>query len=162
MAISRLTFSFFLLICSSALVGYCEGIDAAETMLCVQKLMPCQAFLKGSSSPETSCCTPLKEIVDNDSQCLCAVLGDESILKGMSVTPNDFLGLVKSCGANADTSICNKGAAATPSISPSPSDLASAPSNSNNSQSASTAICKAGGYVSLAAAPLTYFIVSAF
>ncbi|KAL0429567.1 UNVERIFIED_CONTAM: hypothetical protein Sradi_0582700 [Sesamum radiatum] len=130
-------------------------------MLCVQKLMPCQAFLKGSSSPETSCCAPLKEIVDHDTQCLCAVLGDETILKGMNVTPDNFLSLVKSCGANADTSICNKGAAETPT-SPSASPSASAPSNSNHSQSASTAISNAGGYVSLAAAPLTYFIVSAF
>ncbi|XP_011084068.1 lipid transfer-like protein VAS [Sesamum indicum] len=155
MAISRLSFSFFLLICSWAFVGYCEGADAAETMQCIQKLMPCQAFLKGSSSPATSCCVPLKEIMADDGQCLCAVFEDETILKSLNVTQDDFLGLAKSCGANADTSICHKGAA-TPSIPP------SAPSNSNNSASASTGISNAGGYVSLAAAPLTYFIISAF
>ncbi|KAL0397281.1 UNVERIFIED_CONTAM: hypothetical protein Scaly_0176500 [Sesamum calycinum] len=158
MAIPRLTFSFLLLICSSAFVRYCEGADPAETMQCLQKLMPCQAYLKDSPSPATSCCVPLKEIMAADGQCLCAMFEDETILKSLNVTQADFLGLAKSCGANADTSVCGKGAAATPSISP------SAPSNSNNGPSASAAISKAGEYVSLAlaAAPLTYFIVSAF
>ncbi|KAK4414181.1 hypothetical protein Salat_2831000 [Sesamum alatum] len=162
MAISRPTtaaFSFFLLICSSAFLGYSEGTaDPAETMQCIQKLMPCQAFLKGSPAPAESCCVPLKEIMAADGQCLCAVLEDETILKSMNVSKADFLGLAKSCGANSDTSICKPAAAA-------PTESPSAPSSSNSSNSATaTAISNFGGYASLnaAAALLTYFIISAF
>ncbi|KAI3463668.1 hypothetical protein Pfo_020331 [Paulownia fortunei] len=158
MAISKSIFLFFLLICSWAFVGYSQGGDSLP---CVQKLMPCQPYLKGSSSPPASCCVPLKQIVVDDSRCLCAVFNDPAILKGLNVTQDDALNLAKSCGANADTSVCKKAAA--PSGSPS---TPAAPSTNSSSTSpphknAATAISHVGGSLSLGAI-LSFIIVSAF
>ncbi|KAL6494366.1 hypothetical protein OROGR_031166 [Orobanche gracilis] len=108
MAISKSISLLFILICSLAYVGQSQGGDSLQ---CVQKLLPCQPYLKGSSAaaPPASCCLPLKQIVSSDRQCLCKVFNDPNLLISLNVTRDDALNLAKSCGADADTSICKKG-----------------------------------------------------
>ncbi|KAL7114587.1 hypothetical protein ACP275_04G129900 [Erythranthe tilingii] len=161
--ISKSIFLCFALICSWASVGYSQV--AAGSLDCVQKLMPCQPYLKGSSPPPPGCCLPLRDIIAKDSKCLCAVFTNSALLKSLNITQNDGLNLAKSCGANADTSLCKTGAAV-PSGSPSPPG---APSTTNNSstpspphKNAATALSgRVGGYLSTTAAILG-FIISAF
>lgn len=111
---SKRSFSFalFLLFCLSSSSHCCFAQDASITE-CVKKLMPCQPYLHSSSpspSPPAMCCDPLKEMVKGDANCLCAVFNNPAIMKSLNVTEKDALGLVKACGANADTSVCKKGA----------------------------------------------------
>ncbi|PIN21532.1 hypothetical protein CDL12_05766 [Handroanthus impetiginosus] len=147
---SRCIFLFFALISSWAFVGHSQGLPGGDSLPCIQKLMPCQPYLKGSSSPPASCCAPLKDIVAGDSECLCAVFNNQDILKSLNVTQDDGLNLVKSCGANADTSICKKDT--TPSGSPS---TPAAPSTNSSTtaespKSGAAAISHVGGYLTLA------------
>ncbi|KAK4487274.1 hypothetical protein RD792_006119 [Penstemon davidsonii] len=157
MAISKTSCLFFLLICSLAFVGFSQGDgnNGPNSMPCVEKLLPCQAYLKGSASPPRSCCVPLKEIVANDSECLCAVFNNPVIMKSLNVTQEDALNLAKSCGANADTSICKAGSPPTPTTPSSPSNTSSAAAAAAaaaDSQKKSAAGTKAViSYLSLAA-----------
>lgn len=109
MAISKSLLLNFLVICWLA----SQVIGGGEPLPCIQKLMPCQAYLKRTASPSPSpaaaCCMPLKEMAASDAHCLCAVFNDQVILKNLNVTQDDALNLAKTCGANADISICSKG-----------------------------------------------------
>ncbi|KAL6518038.1 hypothetical protein OROMI_033739 [Orobanche minor] len=163
MAISKSISLLFILICSWAYVGQSQGGDSLQ---CVQKLLPCQPYLKGSSAaaaPPASCCVPLKQIVASDGQCLCKVFNDPNLLISLNVTRDDALNLAKSCGADADTSICKKAAA--PSTSPSTPTAPSINSSATTpppqkKNAAATSISQVGGFVSLAA--IFSFIVFAF
>ncbi|XP_041997685.1 non-specific lipid transfer protein GPI-anchored 3-like [Salvia splendens] len=134
MEISKLLLLNFLVICCLGLRGYCEVSGGGEQLPCIQKLLPCQAYLKGSASlsPAVACCVPLKEMASSDAHCLCAVFNNQAFLKNLNVTQEDALNLVKSCGANADISICSKEAAAS---SGPPSSIPSAPSSNSSETS---------------------------
>ncbi|XP_059455717.1 non-specific lipid transfer protein GPI-anchored 9-like [Corylus avellana] len=130
----------FLLFSSWVFVGYSEiGFATAlqggssgggNSMACLQKLLPCQAYLKPPSSPPTACCLPLKEMVSDDPKCLCDVFDNPDILKSLNVTKDDAMKLAKACAVNADISVCNKEASP-----PTNSAAALAPSSSNSSSS---------------------------
>ncbi|KAL1553936.1 non-specific lipid transfer protein GPI-anchored 9-like [Salvia divinorum] len=134
MAISKSLVLKFLVICCLGLRGYCEVSGGGEQLPCIQKLLPCQAYLKGSASlsPAASCCVPLKEMASSDAHCLCAVFNNQAFFINLNVTQADALNLVKSCGANADISICSK--ESTPPGSP--SIIPSAPSSNGSETSA--------------------------
>ncbi|XP_073136338.1 uncharacterized protein [Henckelia pumila] len=106
MATSKSFTLFFLVLCSWVFVGFCQG--SGDNLPCVQKLMPCQPYLK-SNSPPASCCVPLKQLVADDKACLCTVLNDPAILHNLNITKTDAVNLAKNCGSNADLSTCNNG-----------------------------------------------------
>ncbi|KAL3818602.1 hypothetical protein ACJIZ3_004507 [Penstemon smallii] len=171
MAISKTFCLFFLVIYSLAFVGFSQGDgnNGPNSMPCVEKLLPCQPYLKGSTSAlPPSCCVPLKEIVVNDSECLCAVFNNPVIMKSLNVTQEDALNLAKSCGANADTSICKAAAGSppTPTTPPSPSNTsnAAAAADSQKKSAAGTkaVISYAGPFLSGLAAIFTSLILSLF
>lgn len=109
MAISKLILLFSFVIWSWARVGYSQGEgEGADPMQCIQKLAPCQAYLK-EASPPALCCEPLRAMVADYTQCLCAVFNNPEILKTLNVTQADGLNLAKACGSNADTSLCKTG-----------------------------------------------------
>ncbi|KAI4302547.1 hypothetical protein MLD38_038276 [Melastoma candidum] len=91
------------------------GSSGGDSLHCVQQLMPCKPYLKGSNPPAT-CCIPLKQAVANEPQCLCRVFQNQDLMKSFNVTLDDALALAASCGAHADMSVCKKVAA--PSNSP--------------------------------------------
>ncbi|KAG2254109.1 hypothetical protein Bca52824_084245 [Brassica carinata] len=91
------------------------SVQAAEQggdhhlMACMQKLMPCQKYIHAvNPPPPASCCGPMKEIVEKDSQCLCTVFNNPALLKSLNLTKENALDLPKACGANPDVSICTK------------------------------------------------------
>ncbi|KAL3716326.1 hypothetical protein ACJRO7_008000 [Eucalyptus globulus] len=127
-------------ISSQGLADVVSGASAASSApSCVQKLIPCQAYLHGSSTPPDSCCGPLTELVTGDSQCLCQVFSNSDMVKSLGITQAGALALAKTCGANADISVCNKGAATSPtSSSATPADSQATPANSSNVRKANS------------------------
>lgn len=114
---SKLFFTFFLLVSSWVFVGVSLDFDiasasasAGEAPACLQKLLACQPYLVAAPpSPPASCCVPLKEIIDNDIQCLCQVFDNPMIMNTLNVTKDEALKLPKACGDNIDASICKTG-----------------------------------------------------
>ncbi|XP_009110357.1 non-specific lipid-transfer protein-like protein At2g13820 [Brassica rapa] len=96
------------------------GAGDAHSMPCIQKLMPCQPYLRSvTPPPPASCCMPLKEIVETDVNCLCSVFNNVDMLKSLNLTKENALVLPKACGANADVSQCKASTGTTtPSTSP--------------------------------------------
>nr|XP_027122962.1 lipid transfer-like protein VAS isoform X2 [Coffea arabica] len=115
--------SFFLVISSLFCVGFAQktaGASGAQ-LPCVQKLLPCQPYLKDPSNPPASCCIPMKELVANDKQCLCQVFTNPVLLKSLNITQQDAMQLSKACNANADPSDCKTGSSKTNSTASGPS-----------------------------------------
>lgn len=106
---SKHFWSFVLFLCSWVFLGFSQGDDYGGSMQCIQKLLPCQPYLKSPSSPPASCCVPLEEMISDDSKCLCDVFDNPQILKSLNISLDHALKLPKACGTNADTSVCKKG-----------------------------------------------------
>ena len=88
------------------------GGSSLASMPCVQKLLPCQEYLKPMAAdgpPAPSCCLPLKEMISDDSKCLCDIFNNADFFKNLNITQDDALRLPKACGANADVSVCKMG-----------------------------------------------------
>lgn len=83
--------------------------NAGPDMQCVQKLLPCQPYLHSPTQPPATCCMPLDEMIKNETQCLCSVIGNPAILKNLNITKDDAINLAKSCGSKADLSQCKNG-----------------------------------------------------
>ncbi|CAH2067085.1 unnamed protein product [Thlaspi arvense] len=82
---------------------------------CLQKLLPCQPYiLKVNPPPPSSCCGPMKELVDKDAVCLCTVFNNPEILQKLNLTKDKALDLPKACGVNPDVSKCSKIATSSP------------------------------------------------
>ncbi|XP_026387033.1 uncharacterized protein LOC113282261 [Papaver somniferum] len=82
--------------------------NAAASMACAQKLMPCQDFIK----PTDACCSPLKQMIHDDPKCLCNIFNNQEILKTFGVTQHEALKLLTECGTKADIRQCNETASA--------------------------------------------------
>ncbi|KAL5079470.1 hypothetical protein RYX36_007891 [Vicia faba] len=74
---------------------------------CMQKLLPCQPFLKSPGNPPPACCTPLKEMATSESDCLCNVLSNPKLFMSLDVTKEQLVKLPNACGIDVDTSKCN-------------------------------------------------------
>ncbi|CAH9111759.1 unnamed protein product [Cuscuta epithymum] len=56
-----------------------EETDKAENQnlqqnQCVKKLMPCVNYLNGSRGPPSTCCDPLKDVIEKMPECLCQMV----------------------------------------------------------------------------------------
>ncbi|PKI76732.1 hypothetical protein CRG98_002900 [Punica granatum] len=120
---------FVILSMSSAIA---QNGDDSNLMPCVQKILPCEPYLK-STSPPATCCIPLKEVVANDQKCLCAVFNNPELLRNFNVTQDEALKLAAACQANADVSICKPLLAEPPSDSPTTSPPAKGPNKPKGS-----------------------------
>ncbi|KAG6421291.1 hypothetical protein SASPL_117841 [Salvia splendens] len=95
MAISKSLLVSILVVCWLAF----EVSGGREPLPCIQKLLPCEAYLKGSASPPPACCMPLREMGNNDVPCLCDVFNNQPFLKTLNVTQPEALNLAKTCEA---------------------------------------------------------------
>ncbi|KAI3960827.1 hypothetical protein MKW92_000073 [Papaver armeniacum] len=86
--------------------------NAAASMACAQKLMPCKDFIKPPSQPTDACCSPLKQMIHDDPKCLCNIFNNEEMLKTFGVTQHEALKLLIECGTKADIRQCNATASA--------------------------------------------------
>ncbi|KAF8111334.1 hypothetical protein N665_0076s0310 [Sinapis alba] len=105
----------FLTVILVAVIEVLYSVEAAaeggdnHSMACMQKLMPCQKYIHAvNPPPPASCCGPMKEMVEKESQCLCSVFNNPALLKTFNLTKENALDLPKACGANPDVSICTK------------------------------------------------------
>ncbi|XP_015069357.1 lipid transfer-like protein VAS [Solanum pennellii] len=138
-----------------ALLASGVGSGSVSAMPCVQKLMPCQpAFAAHMKTPPATCCTPLKEMISNDAQCLCTVFANSDVMKSMNVTQDEALNFAKACGAKPDLSLCKKahGEASAPSPTTSQTNDSSSTDNTASPPPANTAsvTSKFGGFVAVA------------
>ncbi|KAG2242967.1 hypothetical protein Bca4012_053995 [Brassica carinata] len=125
MEIARFAVAVIFVLCSisssnAATTPPSGGAGDAHSMPCIQKLMPCQAYLHSATPPPpASCCMPLKQIVETDVTCLCSVFNNVDMLRSLNLTKENALVLPKACGANADVSQCKASTGTTtPSTSP--------------------------------------------
>lgn len=77
-----------------------------STPSCAEQLVPCASYLNSTNPPE-SCCSPLKDAITNDLQCLCAIYNDPSILKSFNINLTDAGKLAANCGINSSIDRCS-------------------------------------------------------
>ncbi|XVE58883.1 hypothetical protein DITRI_Ditri04bG0204700 [Diplodiscus trichospermus] len=111
--------------------------SSADVMPCMQKLMPCQPYMHSPSPPPT-CCTPLKDVIAQEPQCLCKVFNNPEFLKSANLTRDEALAIPKACGIDADVSVCNNGASPTIPSTPPGSATSNISSDSSTSSSANS------------------------
>ncbi|XP_027124689.1 non-specific lipid transfer protein GPI-anchored 9 [Coffea arabica] len=152
--------SFFLVISSLYCVGFAQKTPGASgaQLPCVQKLLPCQPYLKDPSNPPASCCIPLKELVANDKQCLCQVFTNPVLLKSLNITQQDAMQLSKACNANADPSDC-KTAGVPPTASSPPPSTSNSSSKTNSTASGPSKNAAVGVGAPLGASAVTALLL---
>ncbi|CAA7032450.1 unnamed protein product [Microthlaspi erraticum] len=148
MEIVRIAVAVVLVVCSvtasNAATTPPSGGGNAQSMPCIQKLMPCQPYLHSvTPPPPASCCMPLREIVENDVTCLCSVFNNVDMLKSLNLTKENALVLPNACGAKADVSQCKNSAGSTSPSTPaspgSPPATSTGSGSTGGSASSSTA-----------------------
>lgn len=83
--------------------------DAQGQAQCMQKLLPCQPFLKTLVNPPPICCNPLSEMANNGTDCLCTFLNDPKMLSTFNLSKDEVMKLPNACGVAIDVSKCNPG-----------------------------------------------------
>ncbi|TKY44810.1 Lipid transfer protein VAS [Spatholobus suberectus] len=122
--VSKVLLSFLLIIMFSSYlhVGLCEnsldqllpGLSQGaflQDAKCMQKLLPCQEYVKSPNNPSQACCAPLKEMHENETQCLCNFINYPQLLESISVSKEDIIKLPQACGINVNLSKCKTGGA---------------------------------------------------
>ncbi|XP_042503515.1 non-specific lipid transfer protein GPI-anchored 3-like [Macadamia integrifolia] len=142
---SQLLFSL-VLFSSWVFLGFSQSSGgASDPTACITKLLPCQDSIKSPAAPPASCCVPLKQMINDDPQCLCGIYNDPSFLKNLNITQTDLLSLPKGCGVKVDMSVCKTAPGAsspTASSVPATSNGTSTSSNSTSSNSTSSPTSK--------------------
>lgn len=81
------------------------SVQAQTNTSCASNLVPCANYIN-STNPPASCCTPLKEAITNDLQCLCAIYEDPSVLKAFGINLTEAENLTTNCGIDSGTNQC--------------------------------------------------------
>ncbi|KAF9617163.1 hypothetical protein IFM89_034314 [Coptis chinensis] len=84
---------------------------------CATKLTPCANFFNSTKPPE-SCCTPLRETIQNQRDCLCNLYSNPGLISAFGINITQALELPKYCGVPSDTSLCGKASSPVPSSVP--------------------------------------------
>ncbi|XP_010934412.2 uncharacterized protein [Elaeis guineensis] len=166
---SRSVLAFRVAVTEMAIRGKNGGAAAAEVALgvvalllvvatgsaqqvpdCASKLLPCANYLNTTTPPE-SCCGPLKQAAKDDTDCLCSIFNDKTVLQAFKVDIEQALQLAKKCGIDAGNSICAKSNATTTDSAPSVSNNTTASPEAKNVNSAVRGVAWIGmsGMVSL-------------
>ncbi|KAF5202664.1 Bifunctional inhibitor/lipid-transfer protein/seed storage 2S albumin superfamily protein [Thalictrum thalictroides] len=82
------------------------GETRAQIPDCASNLVGCASYLNSTKPPE-SCCKPLRETVATQRECLCSLYNDPNLLQSLRINITQALALTRTCGASADTSLCN-------------------------------------------------------
>ncbi|CAJ2641912.1 unnamed protein product [Trifolium pratense] len=127
MAASKAYLSFLLINLSSFFhLCLCDGGGSLEDLLpslaqsaglldpqCMQKLLPCQPYLKAPNNPPPACCNPLSELAANSSDCICNLINNPKLL-AFEASKEEILKLPTACGVDVDASKCNANAGTSP------------------------------------------------
>ncbi|MED6167480.1 hypothetical protein PIB30_002961 [Stylosanthes scabra] len=108
--------TLFLIFSSIIYQGYSQSLDellgslgnngALKEAQCMQKLVPCNKYLKDSSNVADECCAPMKELASSDQQCLCAFFNNQDMLNSMKVSKEDAMKLPNACSVHVDIATC--------------------------------------------------------
>ncbi|XP_047059083.1 non-specific lipid transfer protein GPI-anchored 9-like [Lolium rigidum] len=92
--------------------------QTTEPPSCTLKLVGCAAYMNGTDAetPPDTCCGPLRDAVQNERTCLCALYVSPAIFAAYNINVTDAVRLPKRCGISEDVTSC-------PSDSPSTSPL---------------------------------------
>ncbi|PWA69482.1 plant lipid transfer protein/Par allergen [Artemisia annua] len=115
----------------------------SECNTALVSLSPCLGYVSGNSStPTTTCCTQLANVVQTQPRCLCVFTGDASDAPtGMNINQTLALGLPSACNIQTPpVSRCTEGANGPTSSTPSDTGSGSktTPGTSTGSSNAST------------------------
>ncbi|XP_068650627.1 non-specific lipid transfer protein GPI-anchored 5-like [Aristolochia californica] len=139
------------------LTTLCVGAMAQSSCTtALVSLSPCLNYMTGnSSSPSSSCCSQLANVVGSQPQCLCSVLNGGGSSLGINVNQTQALALPGACNVQTPpVSRCNSGGAPTGSpasntpaspSTPSTPSVPSIPSACFKSESLSLISVSAGG-----------------
>ncbi|KAK9996654.1 hypothetical protein SO802_021340 [Lithocarpus litseifolius] len=78
----------------------------SESFPCLQNLVHCQPYLKGSSNPTATCCEKLNKTITYDLKCLCDLLSNTDVLKSYNISSEEVNKLPKECGIDTKKSSC--------------------------------------------------------
>ncbi|KAH7862134.1 hypothetical protein Vadar_000477 [Vaccinium darrowii] len=95
-------------------------VAEAQVPSCASSLVPCATYINGTGTPPASCCTPLKQALTTQFQCLCNLYANPGVLQSFGINITQAIGLPARCNISAST--C-------PSVSaPTPTSTSSVPS----------------------------------
>ncbi|XP_058085852.1 non-specific lipid transfer protein GPI-anchored 7 isoform X3 [Magnolia sinica] len=83
-------------------VGVVTGQNAPS---CAAKLVPCAQYLN-STKPSETCCTSIRDAVQNDLECLCNLFNSPDVFKSLNINITQALELPKHCGVTTDVNLC--------------------------------------------------------
>ncbi|XP_074264900.1 non-specific lipid transfer protein GPI-anchored 3-like [Silene latifolia] len=113
-----------------------QGTGQATTPSCAEKLTGCFTYLNGTTTPPAACCTPLKDAVTNQKECLCDLYKNPVLLKGLGVNITQALNLPTRCNIPTHTAPADFCKGVAPSGSP--SSTSTTPTGGTGSGSAAT------------------------
>ncbi|XP_058084915.1 non-specific lipid transfer protein GPI-anchored 30-like [Magnolia sinica] len=84
------------------------GSQAQDTS-CLTQLVPCLSYLNSTSTtPPSSCCNPLKSVIQSNPQCLCSMItSNAGGTLGGAINMTQALLLPARCGESVNASSCN-------------------------------------------------------
>ncbi|WOG96475.1 hypothetical protein DCAR_0415810 [Daucus carota subsp. sativus] len=87
---------------------YLGGMMGGSSVSCMEKLLPCQPFLvPGPAPPPANCCIPLKQLITNDTKCICDTFNNPLVRGSLNVSMDDIMKLPKACNETFDIAVCN-------------------------------------------------------
>ncbi|MED6162136.1 hypothetical protein PIB30_067509 [Stylosanthes scabra] len=109
--------TLFLIFSSIIYQGYSQSLDellgnlggnnaALKEAQCMQKLVPCNKYMKDSSNVAEECCAPMRELASSDQQCLCSFFNNQDMLNSLKVSKEDALKLPNACSVHVDIATC--------------------------------------------------------
>lgn len=108
---------------------------------CINSLLACEGVLNTTGTPPSSCCSPLKNVINTEKECLCNLLNDTSLIQPFLINITQVEQLPLRCGLNATASSCSSlnGNTTTPSESPpNPARSPPPPSSAGNGNTAAS------------------------
>lgn len=117
---TKLALVLCILICSIGTLSVSSSADAdlgdylgsmlgGSSVTCMEKILPCQPYLTpGPVPPPANCCIPIKELIANDTKCICDTFNNPLVRGSLNVSIDDIMKLPKACNETFDIGVCNK------------------------------------------------------
>jgi len=105
-----------------SICGPAKGQVSSVNTSCINSLIQCGNYLATTGTPPSSCCNPLKNVINTEMECLCNLLNDTTLLHQFQINITQVEQLPLRCGLNATATSCPNvnGNATAPSGSPPP------------------------------------------
>ncbi|XP_058086058.1 non-specific lipid transfer protein GPI-anchored 9-like [Magnolia sinica] len=81
-------------------------VSGQDLPTCVAKLVPCAQYLN-STTPSETCCSSIRDAIQNDFECLCNLFNNPDLFKSLNINITQVLQIPKHCGIITDISLCD-------------------------------------------------------